>query len=339
MKQVYLERYDEGEYKIYRIPCIAVTAKGTVLTAYECRHSTNDWAAIDIGLRRSTDGGQTWSERTIVADGHECSCLHNPVLFIDGDTVHLLYNMNYHEAYYTRSTDDGLTWAEPRCITSAYETMRPALRYTVIANGPCHGLVTSKGRLIVPVWVVANKYDIKAHGPSVVTTLYSDDHGDTWQCGEIVTDDPGYRSPSESVLAELKDGSILINCRHTTDNGMRLLATSPDGISGWHDLHFAKDLTEPICAAGMTSDGRRLWFTHCDDGQNYRRIDLSLLRADDQGQTWRKLYTLDPFGGYSDTFYDATSDKLYVFAETDRAIPGDDFSFGLSAFILDGNEI
>ena len=52
----------KGGHKLYRIPGIVVTAKGTVLAYCEARRHTGlDWDDIEILLRRSTDGGATWS--------------------------------------------------------------------------------------------------------------------------------------------------------------------------------------------------------------------------------------------------------------------------------------
>ena len=62
MKQVYLEQYKEGGYRNYRVPAIIVTSKGSLLVCYECRHG-DDWSTMDMALRRSTDGGETWEER------------------------------------------------------------------------------------------------------------------------------------------------------------------------------------------------------------------------------------------------------------------------------------
>src|SRR5687768_10828266 len=57
-------RAGEDGYKLYRIPGIVVTAKGTVLAYCEARKESGaDWGAIDLTLRRSTDGGRTWSPR------------------------------------------------------------------------------------------------------------------------------------------------------------------------------------------------------------------------------------------------------------------------------------
>src|SRR5690349_23780085 len=56
-----------GGYKLYRIPGIVVTRRGTILAYCEARKFTGgDWDTIDIELRRSTDGGQTFSEPQII---------------------------------------------------------------------------------------------------------------------------------------------------------------------------------------------------------------------------------------------------------------------------------
>jgi sialidase-1 len=49
----------DSSYAQYRIPGIVVTRHGVALAYCEARRSANDWAAIDIVLRRSVDGGKS----------------------------------------------------------------------------------------------------------------------------------------------------------------------------------------------------------------------------------------------------------------------------------------
>ena len=336
MNQVYIERYNQGGYLLYRVPSIVCTDRGTVIACYECRYG-GDWSAMDLVIRRSTDGGKTWSDRILVAPGNQIDAVHNGILFADGDVVHLVWHRNYRQAYYTRSLDDGLTWSEPREITAAYDALRSQYKWTVIAAGPGHGLVTSTGRLIIPVWVSANRENIYAHHPSVVTTLYSDDHGETWQCGEIIWDSPEFVDPNESVIAELSDGRFMINCRHETGGGVRKVGFSPDGISGWDGFFFDPQMNDPVCCAGLTQGDGHLWFTNCACEREEGRVRLSIRRSDD-GKTWPAIKELDPLGGYSDVFYAPKQNKLYIIAETDRSTEAT-FSFSLSIITLDPSEI
>src|SRR5262245_1710872 len=49
-------------YFVYRIPGLIVTSRGTVLAYCEARKLTGfDWGEIEIHLRRSSDGGRTFS--------------------------------------------------------------------------------------------------------------------------------------------------------------------------------------------------------------------------------------------------------------------------------------
>ncbi|HIS85907.1 MAG TPA: exo-alpha-sialidase [Candidatus Faecivicinus avistercoris] len=329
LTHVELERFGQGGYRIYRVPSIVCTARGTLLVCYECRFG-GDWSAMDLALRRSADGGETWSERVILAPGRGVDAVHNGVLFVDGEAVHLIYHRNYRRAFHQRSDDDGRTWTPPREITDALQSLRTQYNWTVFAAGPGHGLTMSTGRMVVPVWVSANRECITSHHPSVVTTLYSDDHGETWACGEIIWDAPDFVDPNESVLAELPDGRIMINCRHETGKDARKVGFSPDGIRGWEGFHFDERLVDPVCAAGIAQGDGRLWFVNCACRREEGRVRLTVRESGDGGATWPKSREIAAEGGYSDIAYDPSRKMLCVAAETGRAVAGETFSFGLS---------
>lgn len=60
--------YQEGDggYGSFRIPAILHSRNGTLLAFCEMRHTFGDSGDINIGLRRSTDGGQTWTPPQVV---------------------------------------------------------------------------------------------------------------------------------------------------------------------------------------------------------------------------------------------------------------------------------
>lgn len=266
---------DEGGYKLYRIPGIVVSKRGTVLAYCEARKSdSGDWGPIDVMLRRSTDGGRTWQPRQQIVhldgdlplnpvaaaqklDKPGDNTVNNPVAIVDRQTgaVHFLYCLEYMRCFYMRSDDDGVTWTEPVEITSTFETFRPDYDWKVLATGPAHGIQIShgqrQGRLVVPVWMSTGTGG-HAHRPSVTSTIYSDDHGKTWRRGEIaVPNTAEFINPNETVVVELSDGRVMLNVRSESKRNRRLVTVSSDGASDWSEPRFDDALLEPVCMAGI----------------------------------------------------------------------------------------
>ena len=144
----------QGGYHTYRIPSLIVTTKGTVLAFCEGRkQSASDAGDIDLLLRRSRDGGKTWSAPQVVWDDGPNTC-GNPCPVIDAKTgtIWLLLTHNLgsdseskivdgtskgtRTVWVTRSDDDGATWARPVEITSTVK--RPD--WTWYATGPGVGI-------------------------------------------------------------------------------------------------------------------------------------------------------------------------------------------------------
>ena len=191
---------DTGDYAIYHIPGIAVSAKGTVLAWCEARKKGGDWDDIKILLRRSMDDGKTWGEpKSIVAVADpkpknpfslrvkgvnpDDVTYNNPVMIPDKDgTIHMLFCLEYMRCFYQRSADDGITWSAPTEITQTFEAFHKDYDWKVLATGPNHSIQLKSGRLIVPVWLSTGTGG-NAHRPSVTATIYSDDAGKTWKAG------------------------------------------------------------------------------------------------------------------------------------------------------------
>ncbi len=63
-------------YHTYRIPSLIVTAKNTVLAFCEGRKAgSSDTGDIDLLMKRSTDGGCTWSKQQVVWDDGPNTCV------------------------------------------------------------------------------------------------------------------------------------------------------------------------------------------------------------------------------------------------------------------------
>lgn len=330
---------EDPAYKIYHIPGIVVTAKGTVLAWCEARKRSagvSDWDDIRILLRRSTDDGQTWSPPKSIADvpgpkvKNPFSLLmknvdpndvtyNNPVLIADKDgTVHMLFCLEYMRVFYQRSTDDGVSWSTPTEITTTFDAFKKAYDWKVLATGPNHSIQLRTGRLVVPVWLSTGTGG-NAHRPSVTSTIYSDDQGKTWHAGDIaVPDTADWINPNETVAIELADGSVMLNVRSESKAHRRLVTISKDGATGWSTPKFDEALLEPICMGAIVrystveSGGKnRILFSNPDNlakakgkeepGKNRDRKNVSVKLSYDEGATWAVTKPVEPgWSAYSD---------------------------------------
>jgi sialidase-1 len=293
-------RSGQGGYHTYRIPALAVTGQGTVLAFCEGRKGgSGDTGDIDLLLKRSTDGGTTWSAQQVLWDDGANTC-GNPCVVVDSDTgvVWLLCTWNRGDdresqiidqtsndtrrVFVLHSENDGATWSRPEEITA--DVKRPD--WTWYATGPGSGIQlrggAAKGRLVIPCdHIEARSRDYYSH------VIYSDDHGKSWQLGG--------RTPrpqvNECQVAELADGRLLLNMRnYDPAQRRRQVATSRDGGATWQDQRFNHALTEPICQAALeylptSASGRGvLLFTNPADAE--RRVRMTLRASFDEGQTW-----------------------------------------------------
>lgn len=337
----------EGGYANYRCPAIVRTARGTLLLSPDARNTGSDWGWIDLLLSRSTDGGRTWSPPQVISrwDGEPSSnpvsdparrggdgpardpsgriTFSNQCLIPDADgRVHLIYFVEYCRAMYRVSEDDGVTWRDPVEITaSAFEPYWAEYPWKVIAAGPGAGIQLSrgshKGRLVAPFWMSRGGAEAGSdHRPSNTGTIYSDDGGRTWLPGAITARHGEMLvNPSENVLVELSDGSVMVNIRSESPEHRRAVAISPDGISNWSRLQWAEDLWEPVCHAGLTrlagvpGHEKTLAFSNPDTAHKPEprnalnfcaRENLTVRVSLDEGRTWTARRVIEPGpSGYS----------------------------------------
>lgn len=284
-------------YAVFRIPAVLATPKGILLAFAEARkNGQSDSGAIDLVLKRSTDGGQTWGKLQVVWTDGANTC-GNPCPVVDRDTgvVWLLLTHNLgqdHESqidngtsrgtrtvWVTRSADDGLAWNPPVDITQG---VKPT-GWTWYATGPGIGIQLHNGRLVIP----CDHADASRQSFSHV--IYSDDHGASWKLGGSI----GPRC-NESQIVERSDGSLLFNARGYRGLNRRLTAASTDsGLTFSHPRPDAA-LLEPVC------QGSILRVTAAPPGTivfsnpaSTRREKMTVRLSRDDGKTWpcvRELY-------------------------------------------------
>lgn len=278
-------------YHTFRIPAI-LTTPNYVLAFCEGRVSGGgDSGDIDLVLKRSADGGATWSDLSVVHHEKGFTC-GNPAPVWDRDTGELILLLTKNPAdahegriltgedpprtvWITRSKDEGATWSTPEDISAS--TRKPEWRW--YATGPCHGIQLQSGRLLIP----ANHSTSPDHKDWFSHVIYSDDHGKTWAIGGI---HQGYTN--ESTIAELADGRVYQNMRSYKKENRRRIAWSSDGGLTWTEDQTDNTLIEPVCQGSVFStaptDGSpSLLFSN---PASTKRERMTVRRSVDGGATW-----------------------------------------------------
>jgi sialidase-1 len=281
-------------YHTYRIPSLLVTSKGTVLAFCEGRKTgRGDAGNIDVVLRRSFDGGNTWQPLQVVWDDGP-NTAGNPCPVVDRTTgtiwLPLTWNLGTdteslikkgaskrsREVWMTKSTDDGVTWSKPVDITAA--TKPPD--WTWYATGPGCGIQTRSGRLVIPCdHALAGSGLYRSH------VIYSDDHGDTWKLGGVIGD-----KVNECQVAELGDGRLMMNMRSYNGKHCRAVSTSGDGGLTWTPAADEPALVEPVCQAAFIgiadpqNAGRGILVF--SNPASTKREKMTIRLSMDEGKTW-----------------------------------------------------
>jgi sialidase-1 len=325
---------DRDGYTMFHVPALVISKKGTILAFAEGRFGNgNDWADIDLVMRRSLDKGKTWEPLKIIiphTNGKPTSNI-TPIADENG-TIHLLFQINYAKAYYMKSLDEGENWSKPQEITYVFDLFKNEYDWKVLAPGPGHAIQLNNGWLLVPVWLCIPDRSKPGgdHRPSCVATIYSDDHGTTWKRGDIISNNGDMPAgsndtivnPNESVVLQLSDGRVMINMRNESKVNRRLVSYSPDGISHWSIPVFDTELFEPVCMASLiritekNQDRNRILFVNPDSRNNpipvrkYTKVNkprenLTAKLSYDEGKTWPVQKVLNEKGaGYSDLAVD-----------------------------------
>lgn len=243
----------EGHHT-FRIPALAVTARGVLLAFAEGRKDGGgDAGVIALLLKRSFDHGVTWQPLQAVATRADMTC-GNPCPVLDRTTgkLWLLFCQNLADGderlivegkaprtvWLTFSNDDGATWAPPREITANVK----APTWTWYATGPTHGIQLRSGRFVIPCDHIKGVYFDHQRDSTYSHVIDSDDHGATWQSGGTVT--PG---TDECAVIETVTGALYLNCRDYAGGNRRAVAWSVDQGATFGPVRWEETLIEPIC--------------------------------------------------------------------------------------------
>ena len=309
----------------YRIPGLITTNTGTLIAVYDNRYNSSKdlQENIDIGMSRSTDGGESWEPMKVIMDmgtfgglpqnqngmGDPCILYdtRNRViivasLWMNGSPPDKMLWWTSQpgmtpevtgQFMIVRSNDDGLTWSDPENITSQIKSPE----WQLLLQGPGRGITMKNGTLVFPAQFKADIGTKALDGGKYTchsTIVYSRDGGKTWSIGTGAKP-----NTTESQVVELSDGSLMLNMRddrNRTDKGAtngRAVATTSDMGKTWQAHPTSNSaLPEPNCQASLISADlivagttkKVLFFSN--PASKTKRAGMTIKASLDEGLTW-----------------------------------------------------
>lgn len=349
-----LYEMEEAGSKYYRIPALTQAADGALVAIADKRgDALGDLPnIISIVSKRSTDGGKTWSDMSIVAQGDTIAkCGYGDAVVIAdekrGNLVAVysgnngLWQSNEESlirTYTSISTDNGKTWGAVTDITDQ-------VYGGVYGEGTRYGLFTGSGsgvqlkhgkhagRIML---VVAARNDATWGGTMSNYAIYSDDGGITWHASK----NPGCTDGDESKVVELSNGDVLMSIRNR-HKGDRLFSISTDGGETWSEPKYNATLPAPACNGDIvayTHNGKNL-LLHSLPASRTTRENVTVYVSEDNGETWTaKRCIYKGYSAYSSlqVLDDGTIGIIVEEGKWDGGLPGEDgFNLGYYHFTLD----
>ena len=344
----------EDGSKFYRIPALVKAADGALVAVADKRgDALGDLPnIISIVSKRSTDGGKTWSDMSIVAQGDTVAkCGYGDAVVIAdekrGNLVAVfsgnngLWQSNEESlirTYSSISTDNGKTWGAVTDITDQ-------VYGGVYGTGTRYGLFTGSGsgiqlkhenhagRLML---VIAARNDASWGGTMSNYAIYSDDGGQTWQASKNAACTNG----DEAKVVELPDGKILMSIRNRA-KGHRLFSTSTDGGETWSKPQLNTTILDPACNGDIiayTHKGKNL-LLHSLPASPTTRENVTVYVSEDNGATWTpKRRIFEGYSAYSSmqVLDDGTIGIIVEEGKWDGNLPGEDgFNLGYYNLTID----
>lgn len=313
----------------FRIPSLVVANDGTILAFCEGRRDgMDDYEALYILLKRSTDNGVSWGPiQTLAGDGERTQ--HNPTALVDKETgvVWLAYSIDANQFMVMSSADNGATWSEPRDISE--QVRRPGMTFYVA--GPGHGIQRKNGTLVIPC-----NHHTGMRNDSIFNAshmIFSDDHGSTWQLGGSVDG-----SSDECEVVETQDGSLYLAVRgqrNRSDN--RYCSWSSDGGFTWSDVEDLVDIPDPHCQASIVRltelgehDKNRILFSNVS---STTRDHLTVRVSYDECRSWTSAKVIYPGpAAYSEL---AVAADMSILCFYERGVDGPYESIRMAQFNLE----
>lgn len=276
----------------YRIPALLTASNGDLIAVADQRVGScadlRTHKNINIVIRRSTDNGDTWSDKEVIIDYPFGQSASDASMILDQETNDIFLFFNYMDLdnengiyyfKYIKSTDNGITWSNPTDITSQITKIYWHNDFKFITSG--RGIQTKDGKLLHTI--VNLQRGLYVFG--------SDDHGATWY---LIN--KSISPADESKIIELEDGRWMINSR-VKDIGHRYIHISDDNGQTWTSFPDST-LKDPACNASLIrysakSNGAkkdRLLFSNACSATD--RVNLTIKLSENEGEKWTYAKTI-----------------------------------------------
>ncbi|MDZ7604486.1 MAG: exo-alpha-sialidase [Cyclobacteriaceae bacterium] len=285
-----LRNHKDDGADTYRIPGLATTSKGTLLAIYDIRwDSSRDLQGdIDVGLSRSTDGGNAWEPMRKIMDMGEWGGLPqkyngigDPCILVNGEEI-IVFGL-----WVFGAKDEQGNWVEGLTDTSK------VWNHQWQANGSMPGLDPKQTAQFMMVkstddgitwtepvnlthqlkkedwWLFApapGNGIVMANGTLVIPTQgrdangepfsnisWSKDGGNSWHVSNTAS-----HNTTECSVAEYSPGKLMLNIRdnrngeNKSDTNGRAVYTTSDLGATWEEHPSSHgSLPEPVCMAAL----------------------------------------------------------------------------------------
>lgn len=283
----------DAKCKGYRIPGLAVTNKGTLLAVYDMRYTGKRdlQGHMDIGVSRSSDGGESWEEQRPIIDmgswgglGENMNGVSDGSVTVDSKTNDIyvtglwMHGLRDKEGKFMEGVTEGHQhqWngtgstpgLDPKqtcqflMVKSSDDgktwskpvnitAMVKKPEWWLFAPAPGNGITMKDGTIVIPT----QGRDAKGHPFS--NFIYSKDRGKTWTAAE-----PAKSNTTECAIVELSDGSLMLNMRDNRnyhfdqkfpESGRSVCVTRDMGKTWSEHPSSRVALPEPVCMASLVS--------------------------------------------------------------------------------------
>lgn len=351
--QQHLVYEGEKDFKAntFRIPCVEITNKGTLICISEARYNNMEDAGqpIETVIKRSINNGKTWINSRIAVDrdtSYQNSRVNCGSITVDRDTgriyifVHKIdsdandasvYTDGWWQAnsdlVYIYSDDDGISWSESESIKTTHPEIYPEETVTIASASSANGITMKDGTVAIPIQIRRTSTNTGTTGIARFNNAFiylkpEDKKTLNWKRSSVI--EMGWNG--EPSIMEYEPGKLLINAR-SGKTGINRRVYSTDDLGTTWSLHPSdqtivapqNNASVEMMLLGNTYFEKRYYlYSNCDmpqDGSPTQRVNPSLWVSLDL-LSWQKVLQLYAGQSWGYTCIAYYNGKLAIAYET-----------------------